>query len=162
VSQSTATLSTAAPQAATAIFFAGLIAGTLDITAAFIVYGNLFHVGPIRILHNVASGLLGRNAYTGGLASAALGLLCHFIIAFGAAAVFYFLTRAFPFLLTQPALLGALYGIAVYFFMNRIVVPLSNVAKTPFSLKMMIIGIIIHIFCVGLPIALVTRRFSAS
>ena len=28
--------------------------------------------------------------------------------------------------------------------------------------KMMIIGVVIHIFCIGLPIALVTRRFSRS
>ena len=151
-----------APHPFPAILLAGLAAGTLDITAAFIVYGNMFHVGPSRILHNVASGLLGREAYNGGLATAAVGLLCHFIIAFGAATVFFLLARAFPFLLHQPVLGGALYGIAVYFFMSRIVVPLSKVAKSPFSLKMMIIGIIIHIFCVGLPIALITRRFSRS
>src|SRR4051794_16029173 len=139
MNQSTTAIATT-PHTFTTILFAGLIAGTLDITAAFIVYGNMFHVGPSRILHNVASGLLGREAYNGGLPTAALGLLCHFIIAFGAATVFFFLARAFPFLLHQPVLGGALYGIAVYFFMNRIVVPLSNVAKSPFSLKMMIIG----------------------
>ena len=149
-------------QAPPAILFAGLACGTLDITAAFLVYGNMFHIGPSRILHNVASGLLGRDAYTGGLATAAVGLLCHYVIAFGAATVFFFLSRAFPLLVNQAVLWGALYGIAVYFLMNRIVVPLSNVAKTPFSFKMMIIGIVIHIFCVGLPIALVTRRFSTS
>jgi hypothetical protein len=156
------------PQSATAshafsiILLVGLACGTLDITAAFIVYGNMFHVGPIRILHNVASGLLGRDAYSGGLATAAVGLLCHYVIAFGAATVFFFLARAFPFLLSQPVLWGALYGMAVYFVMNRIVVPLSNAAKTPFAFKMMIIGVIIHIFCVGLPIALITRRFSTN
>jgi len=149
-------------QALPAILFAGLACGTLDITAAFLVYGNMFHIGPTRILHNVASGLLGRDAYTGGLATAAVGLLCHYVIAFGASTVFFFLSRAFPLLVNQAVLWGALYGTAVYFFMNRIVVPLSNVAKTPFSFKMMIIGVIIHILCVGLPIALVTRRFSTS
>jgi hypothetical protein len=157
--QSAVTQNTAA-HAFPAILLAGLACGALDITAAFVVYGNMFHVGPVRILHNVASGLLGRNAYSGGLATAAVGLLCHFIIALGAATVFFFLSRAFPFLLTQAVLWGALYGVAVYFFMNRVVVPLSNVAKTPFSFKMMIIGVIIHIFCVGLPIALVTRRLA--
>jgi uncharacterized membrane protein YagU involved in acid resistance len=162
MNQSAATAATNAPHAVPAILLAGFACGVLDITAAFIVYGSMFHVGPIRILHNVASGLLGRNAYTGGLATAAVGLLCHFAIAFGAATVFFFLSRAFPFLLSQAALWGALYGIAVYYFMNRIVVPISNVAKTPFSLKMMFIGVATHILCIGLPIALVTRRFSTS
>jgi hypothetical protein len=161
MNQSAATLSTT-PHALPAIFFAGLACGAMDITAAFIVYGNMFHISPIRILHSVAAGLLGPRSYTGGLTTAAIGLLCHFVIAFGAATVFFLLTRAFPFLLTQPILWGPLYGIAVYFFMNRIVVPLSNAAKAPFSLKMMLIGVVIHIFCVGLPIVLVTRRFSES
>jgi hypothetical protein len=143
-----------------AVLYAGLACGTLDITAAFLVYGNMFHIGPVRILHSVAAGLLGRSAYSGGLPAAALGLLCHFLIAFGAATVFFVLSRAFPFLLTQAVLWGALYGIAVYFFMNRIVVPLSNAAKSPFSLKMMVIGVVIHMICVGLPIALITRRYS--
>src|SRR5437762_13809721 len=107
---------TTSPHAFPAILFAGLLAGTLDITAAFIVYGNMFHVGPIRILHGVASGLLGRDAYSGGIATAALGLLCHYTIAFGAATIFFLLARAFPFLLHQTILWGALYGIAVYFF----------------------------------------------
>jgi hypothetical protein len=52
------------------------------------------------------------------------------------------------------------YGVAVYFFMNRVVVPLSAASKFPFSLKMMVIGIVIHVFCVGLPISLAARRYS--
>jgi hypothetical protein len=55
---------------------------------------------------------------------------------------------------------GALYGVAVYFFMNRVVVPLSAAVKFPFSFKMMAIGVVIHIFCVGLPISLAARRYA--
>ena len=55
---------------------------------------------------------------------------------------------------------GAVHGVAIYFFMNRIVVPLSAARKFPFSMKMMIIGVVIHIFCVGLPIALVIGKMS--
>src|SRR5713226_9526011 len=60
------------------------------------------------------------------------------------------------------ALLGLFcqFVIAVYFFMNRVAVPLSGAIKFPFSVKMMAIGIVIHIFCVGLPIAIIVRRFS--
>jgi hypothetical protein len=64
------------------------------------------------------------------------------------------------FVLQYAIAAGALYGVIVYFFMNRVVVPLSAAHKFPFSLKMMIIGVTIHIFCVGLPIAIVARRFS--
>ena len=89
-----------------------------------------------------------------------LGLLCHFVIAFGAATVYFVASRTIPVLVQHAVVFGALYGVAVYFFMNRIVLPLSAAAKRPFSLKLMIIGVVIHIFCVGLPISLSVRRFS--
>ena len=60
--------------------------------------------------------------------------------------------------LTEHAVLsGVAYGITVYFFMSRVVVPLSRATKFVFSVKMMLIGIVIHVFCVGLPIALGVR-----
>lgn len=96
------------------------------------------------------------------MATAVLGLFLHFVIAFGAATVFFFMSRWTPILVQQALIFGPLYGIAVYFFMNRIVVPLSNARKFPFNLKMMIIGVVIHIFCVGLPIAIVIRKFSGT
>jgi len=147
------------PNAMLAVLWAGLAGGVLDITAALIVYG-FFGAKPGPLLQGIASGLLGPKAFQGGLATALFGLLCHFVIAFGAATVYFAARRAIPILLQHAVVSGALYGVAVYFFMHRIVVPLSAAAKRPFSLKMMIIGVIIHTFCVGLPISLSVRRFS--
>jgi len=144
-----------------AILSGGLLCGAMDITAAFIVYGY-FGLKPLRLLQGIAAGLLGPGSYNGGFSTAALGLLCHFFIAFSACTVFYLASRALPFLLQHAILSGALYGIAVYFFMNRIVIPLSAATKYPFSFQMMVIGVVIHIFCVGLPISLSIRRFSGS
>jgi hypothetical protein len=142
-----------------AIFWAGLISGALDITAAIVVYG-FFGARPVPLLQGIAAGLVGPRAVQGGLATAALGLLCHFFIAFSAAAVYFAASRGLRFLVDHAVVSGALYGVAVYFFMNRVVVPLSAARHFPFSFRMMIIGVIIHIFCVGLPIAIVVRRYS--
>jgi hypothetical protein len=142
--------------------WAGLLCGVLDITAAFVVYGLLYRVKPGRILQGIASGLLGSNAFAGGVATALLGLVCHFIIAFGAAAVYLIASRGIPFLIQHAVISGAFYGVAVYFFMNLVVVPLSAAAPRPLSLKAMLIGIVIHVFCVGLAISLTIRRFAAS
>jgi hypothetical protein len=147
------------PNAMLAVLWAGFACGVLDITAALIVYGFL-GAKPVPLLQGIGSGLLGPKAFDGGLATALLGLLCHFVIAFGAAAVYFVASRTFPFLIRNAAVSGALYGVAVYFFMNRVVLPLSAAAKRPFSMRMMIIGVVIHIFCVGLPISLSVRRFS--
>jgi len=142
-----------------AILWAGLACGVLDITAALTVY-SFFGLKPIRLLQGIASGLLGPRAFGGGLATALLGLACHFVVAFSAAAVYVGMSRLWPFLIEQAVLSGALYGVAVYFFMHDVVVPLSAAKKSPFSLKMTSVGIVIHIFCVGLPIAIAVRRFS--
>jgi hypothetical protein len=141
------------------ILCAGLACGVLDISAALVVYG---HYGrpPMRLLQGIAAGLLGPRSFEGGIATALLGLFCQFFIAFCATTVYFTATRWVTFLLEHAATSGVLYGIAVYFFMNRVVVPLSAAIKFPFSFKMMAIGIVIHIFCVGLPIAIIVRRFS--
>ena len=147
------------PRALIAILSGGSACGALDISAAFLVYGS-FGLKPVRLLQGIAAGILGPSSYSGSLSTAALGLLCHFFIAFSACTVFYLASRWLPVLLEHAILSGALYGIAVYFFMNRIVIPLSAATKYPFSFQMMVIGVVIHIFCVGLPISVAVRRFA--
>lgn len=141
------------------ILWGGLACGALDITAAFVVYG-MFGAKPIPLLQGIAAGLLGPRALEGGLATAGLGLLCQFLIALLVATAYYFISRVFPSVLQHAVPVGAIYGVFVYFFMQRVVVPLSAARKFPFSVKMMLIGVTIHIFCVGLPIALGARRFA--
>ena len=70
-----------------AIFWSGLIAGTLDAVDGVIAYGTQ-GLNPIQVLQYIASGALGRSAFQGGLATAALGAALHFTIAWIAAAVF--------------------------------------------------------------------------
>ena len=157
---STTKLSTTQKSAALpAILTAGLVCGVLDITAALVVYGQ-FGLKPLPLLQGIAAGLLGETAFEGGMATATLGLLCHFIIAFSAAAVFFAVSRKWSFLVEHAVISGPLYGVAVYFFKQLVVLPLSNAVRFPFTIQGMIIGIVIHIFCVGLPIALVVRRFA--
>jgi hypothetical protein len=142
-----------------AIVLAGSIAGTMDITAAIVVYGR-FGVKPIPLLQGIAAGILGPRAGAGGLPSALLGLVLEFVISCSAAAVYFAFSRKFRFLVKHAVAFGILYGIAVYFFMNRIVVPLSRARKYQFSFELMVIGVAIHILCIGLPIAL-SVRFSS-
>ena len=144
-----------------AIFWAGLLCGIFDILAAFVVYGA-FGLKPIPPLQGIACGVIGARARDGGLATAFLGLLCHFVIAYGAAAVYVAASRVVPLLIEHAVPCGILYGIAVYFFMQDVVLPLSAIGRRPFSLQFMLIGVGIHIFTVGLTIALAVRRLSAN
>jgi hypothetical protein len=142
------------------IFWGGLIAGTLDICAAFLTAWLRAGVGPVRLLHFVASGLLGQAAFTGGAKTAIIGLALHFLIATVATVLFYLASRKLLFLIEHPINFGLLYGIVVYLFMNFVVLPLSAVPKRPMTLSGFIIGIVTIMVCVGLPVALIVRRFS--
>ena len=136
-----------------------LAVGVLDILDAFIFFG-LRGARPIGILQSIASGVLGRAAYQGGMRTAALGLVLHFVIAFGVVATYLAATRLIPALNRRPWLYGLLYGLVVYAVMNLVVVPLSAAAlgsgPTPFVVR--VNGVLIHMFGVGLPAALVAAR----
>jgi len=141
-----------------AILWGGLIAGALDLTAACVTN---YWINPVRIMQSIASGLLGADSFTGGAATAALGVFLHFVIAFGATAVFYLASRKFDFLVRQAIVSGLLYGAAVYWFMELVVLPLSAFpGKNRFAPEQIIKGLIVHMLCVGLPIALAVRRYS--
>jgi hypothetical protein len=142
------------------IFWGGLIAGTLDILAAFLTAWLRRSVSPTRVLQFISSGIVGREAFAGGMKTAALGLALHFLIATTATVVFYFASRRLFFLVERPVAAGLLYGVLVFLFMNFVVIPLSQVAANPATASGLIIGVLTIMFCVGLPIALVVRRFS--
>jgi hypothetical protein len=138
----------------------GLLAGVGDIAFAFVVSG-LNGVGPVRVLHSVAGGLLGASAREGGLATAALGALLHFFIAFVWAAVYWLASRRLRVLVRRPVVCGLLYGLAVYAFMYFVVLPLSAVYFKPsYAPSSVLLNAAGHMLLVGLPIALAARRHS--
>jgi hypothetical protein len=142
-----------------AIFWAGLLCGCMDISAAFITW-RLKGVKPARLLRGIAAGLLGNKSFDGGIPTAALGLGIHYLVAFSAATVFYFASRKLTFMVRQPFIYGPLYGILVYTLMYWVVMPLSARHPAPFSWTNTIVAILTHIVCVGTPIALVESHFS--
>ena len=151
------TSSLSVPRSLQTIVYGGLSVGTLDGLAATINAATK-GVSPDRVFHYIASGLIGREAsYDGGAATIVLGILIHFAIAFSVVAVFVLLSRSIPALLRRAVISGLAYGVVVYFAMAYLIVPLTAVPKIPFSFSGMITSIVIHMFCVGLPAALVTR-----
>jgi uncharacterized membrane protein (GlpM family) len=133
-----------------------IVVGTLDILDALVFFG-LRGVQPIRIFQSIAAGLLGRESFGGGLATALLGGLLHYFIAFGIVGVYFVASRRAPALTRHAVVLGMLYGVVVYFVMNYVVIPLSAASGGQFSLPVFVNGILIHIFGVGLPAALFAR-----
>ena len=142
------------------IVIAGLTAGALDITYAFIIWG-LRGVTPIRIGQSIASGMLGREAAVGGgTAMGMFGLLLHFILATIIAAIYYGAARNIRLLVDRAVPCGIAYGLVTYGVMNYVVMPLSAIGAVGDSgpAYIRITGILVHMFLIGLPIALITRK----
>jgi Na+/alanine symporter len=137
-----------------AIAVGGGIAGVLDLTQAFILFGA-------RVPLAIAAGLLGRQAFHGGVGTYVLGVFLHFFIASSAAAVYYAASRRLGFLTEHPLVCGLFFGAAVEEVMNLIVLPLSALhAKGPYELHDLILGLLVHMVVVGLPISFSVRRFA--
>ena len=144
-----------------AVLAGGVSAGVLDIVAALIIYG-LRGASPVRILQAISSGLIGASAFQGGMSTAALGLALHFFIAGVAAWVYYLGSVWMPILVRRPVGFGSLYGVAVYVVMNFVVVQLSAVPRRPFSPGLTAILVVVHVVCVGMPIAFAVWRYAGS
>ena len=64
-----------------AVLLGGFIGGVLDIL--FAIGFSIYSGGTaVRLLQSVSSGVLGRDAFTGGMQTAVLGLALHFTMSF--------------------------------------------------------------------------------
>src|SRR6516162_7607394 len=140
------------------ILTAGLVVGVLDISSAFVIWWQR-GVGARRGLQGIAAGLLGENAYNGGLVTAGLGLALHFFVAFVVVSVFYLASRKIQLLTIHPIVSGVLYGIGVYLVMYWFVLP-TVFPTFRHRLWNELLAVAIHISLIGLPCALIVRRYS--
>ncbi|HZP04061.1 MAG TPA: hypothetical protein VFB43_04100 [Terracidiphilus sp.] len=136
------------------ILVGGALAGTFDLTSAFITLGPK---NPLLI----AGGLLGKQALRGGAGTWILGVVLHYSIAFGSAAIYCISSRKLPFLKEHWLVCGLFFGIAIYLVMNLVVLPICAYHYMgPYQYKNMVQGILIHMTIIGLPIAFCLRRLS--
>ena len=87
----------------------------------------------ILICAVIAGGLLGREAFRGGVGTYVLGVFLHFFIAFSFAAFYYAASRRLDFLTEHPLVCGPFFGAAVEEVMNLAVLPLSALHARGFT-----------------------------
>jgi hypothetical protein len=138
------------------IFLAGLICGSLDGICAIALSAGRW----MPMFQFIASGALGPGAFQGGSGTVALGVLLHFSIALGAAAVYYIASRWLSLLIDQALWSGVIYGVGVHFFMNLVVIPLSAIGRRPFALPAFLAQLAVHMLVVGPSISLTVRHYS--
>ena len=75
------------------------------------------------------------------------------------AAIFYLASKVIPALTRHAVIAGLFYGFLIYAVMNLVVLPLSAYPrKVTFPLLVLVTGLLVHMFCIGLPISLAARR----
>lgn len=145
------------PRPIQTILFGGLTIAVLDIILAT-GFWALYRDVPARvILQSIASGVLGKAAFSGGAGTTALGAFLHCVIACGIAAVYYVGTLRWPVLLRKPVVSGLAYGLVVYLVMTRVIVPLSLATPGAFNPAWFAASIFSHLVLVGLPLAFIAR-----
>ena len=142
------------------IAIATLIAGTLDILSAF-VFAGMSGMKPLGVLRFVASGPFG-SAPTATPGWAAVGLAVHFAIMACMAAAYILAASRIPALLRHPIVAGLAYGLLLWLLMYWIVLPLRFGMPLPNTLWGVANALFSHCILVGIPIALVARRYLAA
>lgn len=87
------------------------------------------------------------------------GGLFHYVIALGWTIFFFLIDPKIPRLARNKYLTGLAYGLFVWLAMNFVVLPLSNVNRSPFDLMRAIQAILILMVYVGSPISLVVGKY---
>ena len=141
------------------ILLAGAAAATLDLMFAFAFYGATVGASPVRILQSIASGAYGMASFNGGIATALFGLVAHYGILIVAAS-FYYAASLFLLALRRHAVpCGLLFGIAIYWVMHYVVLPLSAAPKFRTTTLSATSEFLMHLV-LGLTIALIVRSVS--
>jgi hypothetical protein len=149
-----------------AIVYGGLTVGAIDLIDAFVFFGLRSGTQPIAILHSIAAGFVGRDAArAGGMATAMLGLLSHFLVATCIVTVYVLASRVQPLLRQRWVECGLTFGVIAYFVMTWLIVPMSNAGNGQITFALpatpiMLNGVLIHMFGVGLPAAYFASRTS--
>ncbi len=133
-----------------AILLGGLVAGTVDVGAASLI----FHAPPDQVLRAILSGLIGKAAGHGGGEIVALGLALQWAMSIVIAAIYDLAALRLPTLARRWLPWGLAYGVGVYVVMTFVVAPLSRAAQHPQSLMlrgenvaaMLLFGLIVAFF----------------
>jgi hypothetical protein len=161
----TAPYSLSSREALSRLVRAGLLTAISDGLFSSILSVAFYHSTVQRLFQGVASTLLGSEAFNGGIATAALGVLMHIGVAFGWSAVCLFLftrSRGIRGTLTSPygvVKVASLYGPFVWMVMSLVVIPLLVHRPPTIGIRWWV-QLIGHIPFVAVPIVWAIARLS--
>ena len=157
------TVSLTSPERLSQLLRAGLLTGVSDGLFSSVLSVAFYHSTVEKLFQGVASTLIGKTAFDGGTATAALGMVMHFGVAFGWSAVFLFVVMRWTWVrrvLDSPRgvlRIAALYGPFIWLVMSLGVIPLL-LHRPPMLGARWWVQLVGHFPFVGLPIVAVLGR----
>jgi len=139
---------------------AGLICGAVNVITYHWFIQNVLGGVPLIIVYQyIASGALGESTFAGGIPTALLGALFHFIFSIVIAGVFILDVDRIS-LLQRHIIPGSLlFGFGVFIVMNMILIPLSATPPLPTPpMPEVIINMVDHMLVRGLLLGIVEQR----
>jgi uncharacterized membrane protein YagU involved in acid resistance len=150
------------PKLYRSIIKAGLIAGTLDISAAFISTFIRSGKSPDAVLKFIANAAFGREAFETDNQTIIAGLLLHYLIAFSFTIDFFLIYPLLKKWLSSYIIIsGLVYGVIVWCIMNLLIMPMSKVPVATPPVSQVIIGMSFLMFLIGLPVAIFAKKHYA-
>jgi uncharacterized membrane protein YagU involved in acid resistance len=101
---------------------ASIVAGIPDVFVA----AALSRASPGKVLQTIASGILGKESYSGGSRTMAFGLVLQVAMSFVIALIYNIACSEVADIRRNPLIFGAAYGVVIFVVMNFVVVPLSR------------------------------------
>ena len=137
---------------------AGLLAGLLDISFAFLYSYIKRGTYPSSVLKYIAEKVFGKQAFTNSTLENITGLLVHFAIAMCWSFLFFILYRTVKIMQRNMIITGILYGLFVWAMMNMVLLPAWNNKAYLFNAESSIINAVILIIAIGLPLSLIAKQ----
>ena len=142
------------------ILSAGLLAGTLDISTAFVIYWLRTGKNPLLVCRYIASAVFGKTeAYSGSDMMIVAGFLFHYAIAFSFTTLFFLLYPKIYAFIKNKFAAGIAYGLFVWIIMNIVVLPLTRIPSFNIMLSNAVQNIIILMLAIGLPASLIANYY---
>jgi hypothetical protein len=140
------------------ILKAGLLAGSLDISLAFLYSYINRGSSPAAVLRYISKVALGKTSITSPAMSALAGLLVHFAIAFAWTILFFSLYSILKLMKLHKIVTGIVYGLFVWAMMNMVILPLWNQSSFVFKPESAVNAVIL-ILAIGIPLSFIAHGY---
>jgi hypothetical protein len=138
----------------------------LDGLYIVVVFAVMLHATTVqRMFQGIARAVIGPSAFTGGLSTAALGVLVHFLVSLSWSSVWAAVYESSGMVRRRVASLGwalvagVAYGVFVWLAMRVVVLPLTqNPPAGPILARGTLLVLLAHVLVIGPPIVLLERR----